>query len=269
MCLKPTEGPECFLSGITSCECPSQPYPCPPDSVFVETRSSECCVTFECLCPDISCPLLMEGDLGVQPVPEYRGNRFPGRCCPLYSFEGIPVSRLYSVTLGIVNIDWRNLYLLIFEDIDECESSRGNMCSDVCVNHETGYSCQCHTGKTLSQNRQSCGGMNHRENACGLERYPSFDVCAVCRYDGREYLLGDRVEIGCNWWYVEHISVVRASKPCGFLSLFLSLSICESDAVSGERWRCTADHCEPSCIHNGVLYQVGETLAIPLDRALW
>ena len=90
-CFKPastTALRACLLSGNTTCDCPTQPYPCPPDSVFIETRHSECCVTFECRCPQSSCPLLMEGGLGVQPVPQYRGNRFPGRCCPEYTFEG-------------------------------------------------------------------------------------------------------------------------------------------------------------------------------------
>jgi hypothetical protein len=89
VCLKPTTALACLESGDTMCDCPKQPYSCPQDSIFVETRHSECCVTFECRCPESLCPLLMEGDLGVQPVPKYRGNQFPGRCCPEYDFEGM------------------------------------------------------------------------------------------------------------------------------------------------------------------------------------
>ncbi len=77
------------------CDCPPQPYNCPTDAILVENRIDNCCVTYECVCPSISCPLLMESGQGVQPVPNYRGNQFPGRCCPDYSFEGenIIVSR--------------------------------------------------------------------------------------------------------------------------------------------------------------------------------
>ena len=76
-----------FCSGVV-CDCPAPPYQCPPDSIIVSTRLSPCCVSYECVCPEISCPLLMECGQGVQPLPNYRGNRFPGRCCPDYSFEG-------------------------------------------------------------------------------------------------------------------------------------------------------------------------------------
>ncbi len=71
-----------------SCECPPQPYSCPEDSILVENRVDDCCVTYECTCPNISCPLIMEGGQMVQPIPNYRGNQFPGRCCPDYRFEG-------------------------------------------------------------------------------------------------------------------------------------------------------------------------------------
>ena len=71
-----------------TCDCPTPPYPCPPDSIIVSTRLDPCCVSYECVCPSISCPLLMECGQGVQPIPNYRGNGFPGRCCPDYGFEG-------------------------------------------------------------------------------------------------------------------------------------------------------------------------------------
>ena len=70
------------------CDCPTPPYQCPPDSIIISTRVDFCCVSYECVCPNISCPLLMECGQGVQPIPDYRGNGFPGRCCPDYSFEG-------------------------------------------------------------------------------------------------------------------------------------------------------------------------------------
>ena len=34
---------------------------------------------------------------GVQPLPEYRGGLYPGRCCPDYQFEGIEVESDRSV----------------------------------------------------------------------------------------------------------------------------------------------------------------------------
>ena len=78
----------------TLCDCPTPPYQCPPDSIIVETRTNFCCVSYECVCPNISCPLLMECGQGVQPIPDYRGNGFPGRCCPDYSFEGAYLLKL-------------------------------------------------------------------------------------------------------------------------------------------------------------------------------
>lgn len=74
--------------GSVTCDCPEQQIFCPPDSVLVESRISDCCVQYECRCPNISCPLLMERGTGVQPVPVFRGNKFPGRCCPLYDYQG-------------------------------------------------------------------------------------------------------------------------------------------------------------------------------------
>ena len=32
------------------------------------------------------------------------------------------------------------------------------MCSDICVNEAAGYSCDCTSGTTLSQDGHSCGG---------------------------------------------------------------------------------------------------------------
>ena len=70
------------------CDCPELPFNCPDDSIIVEVRHSNCCVSYECVCPNISCPLFMECDKGVQPIPDNRGNNFPGSCCPGYEFHG-------------------------------------------------------------------------------------------------------------------------------------------------------------------------------------
>lgn len=80
------------------CPCPAQPYSCPEDSVLMERRVDNCCVLYECVCPNISCPLLMESGEAVQPIPNYRGNQFPGRCCPEYRFGGESSFPLYSET---------------------------------------------------------------------------------------------------------------------------------------------------------------------------
>lgn len=91
VCHKPLAGlfNPSICDGVV-CDCPSQPYECPDDSVFIETRIDNCCVKYACTCPDISCPLLMDASKEVMPQPEYRGGRYPGRCCPLYTIEGMP-----------------------------------------------------------------------------------------------------------------------------------------------------------------------------------
>ncbi len=77
--------PDCVT---TSCDCPPSQFECPEDSILIRTRVDGCCVSYECVCPNISCPYLMEGGTGLQPMPQYRGNRFPGRCCPSYNYLG-------------------------------------------------------------------------------------------------------------------------------------------------------------------------------------
>ena len=74
----------------TTCACPLSQFVCPQDSVITVTRVDGCCLSYECVCPDISCPYLMERGTGLQPVPQYRGNLFPGRCCPSYDYLGEP-----------------------------------------------------------------------------------------------------------------------------------------------------------------------------------
>ena len=77
------------ICNTVSCDCPTQHYNCPEDSVFIETRVGDCCVTYTCQCPDITCPILMECNKEVQAIPQYRGGGYPGRCCPEYNFEGL------------------------------------------------------------------------------------------------------------------------------------------------------------------------------------
>ena len=96
VCHKPVI-PGLSLCNSVSCDCPTQHYDCPVDSIFTETRVSDCCVTYSCVCPNISCPVLMSCGHGVQPLPEYRGGLYPGRCCPDYQFEGIKVDSYRGV----------------------------------------------------------------------------------------------------------------------------------------------------------------------------
>ena len=79
-----------------ACDCPSPAYECPDDSIFIETRNDECCVTYTCQCPDISCPLLMDSSKKVMPQPDHRGGKYSGRCCPSYTFSGIIKSTIIS-----------------------------------------------------------------------------------------------------------------------------------------------------------------------------
>ena len=51
------------------------------------------------------------------------------------------------------------MFLCVCVDVNECEREEDNMCSDVCINDDGGYSCQCPSGKTLSKNDLQCGGM--------------------------------------------------------------------------------------------------------------
>lgn len=89
----------------------------------------------------------MESGEGVQPVPNYRGNQFPGRCCPEYSFQGtVELKPLMHVIL----------YSAL--DINECETRSENICSDTCVDQEGTYSCDCPEGRTLASDQVNCGG---------------------------------------------------------------------------------------------------------------
>ena len=88
--------PQCDL---LTCDCPFSQYDCPEDSIIIETRIDGCCLRFDCVCPSISCPFLMEGGLGVQPVARYRGNQFPGRCCPSDDYVGMFESILQNISI--------------------------------------------------------------------------------------------------------------------------------------------------------------------------
>ena len=61
------------------------------------------------------------------------------------------------MTVGIFSV-LLLLYCVNSTDINECDNDSGNMCSDVCVNHDDGYSCDCPTGQTLASDGQNCGG---------------------------------------------------------------------------------------------------------------
>ena len=87
-CDSPNVGVPLEFCNDRTCPCELPPYPCPEDSILVENRVDACCVNYECVCPNTSCPFFMECGQGVQPVPNYRGNGFPGRCCPEYNYEG-------------------------------------------------------------------------------------------------------------------------------------------------------------------------------------
>ena len=61
------------------------------------------------------------------------------------------------------------------------------------------YSCNCPEGKTLAKDGFTCGGTFHPYSPhCLVIPYNSLAI--VCPYNGFEYLIGDRVKIGCNWW---------------------------------------------------------------------
>ena len=57
--------------------------------------------------------------------------------------------------------DSRNYKLtLFFTDINECLSSSGNRCQQLCVNTPGTYTCQCNTGFTLAADGRTCTGWN-------------------------------------------------------------------------------------------------------------
>ena len=164
LCKKAQPGAEPFC-GSVECSCPTEHYTCPQDSVFIETRTTPCCVTYSCQCPNISCPYLMECGHGVQPIPNYYGGRYPGRCCTEYSFEGILCYLIFLFYLII--FVFKNLYiffflnvLFLFVDVDECHDSNVKTCSDICINERPFFSCACPSGKTLANDGRTCGGSN-------------------------------------------------------------------------------------------------------------
>ena len=62
---------------------------------------------------------------------------------------------------------------------------------------------------------------------------------------------------------VNTIYICCISICCTCYVVFVSYalySVCQSDNVSSERWRCTADPCTPSCLMNGSYYNIGHRL---------
>jgi len=147
----------------------------------------------------------MEGGTGSLPLPLYRGNKFPGRCCPNYNYEGKP----HLLYIKLFNISHT------FVDIDEC-GERNGLCSDVCINDDYSYQCGCAPGRTLSNDGLNCGGKPAAESSTrNALVFVSFTLLtqvlalalhhlllSVCYRSGQQFLFGDRVKVGCNWWYV-------------------------------------------------------------------
>ena len=52
----------------------------------------------------------------------------------------------------------QDMSLFSLLDINECEDINTNICSDICVNEQPFFSCQCPTGKTLASDNKTCGG---------------------------------------------------------------------------------------------------------------
>ena len=47
----------------------------------------------------------------------------------------------------------------MFTDINECATNNGG-CSQVCLNREGSYSCDCYPGYELGPNNHTCSGMS-------------------------------------------------------------------------------------------------------------
>ena len=47
----------------------------------------------------------------------------------------------------------------LFTDINECATNNGG-CSQVCLNSEANYSCDCYSGYGLGPNNYTCNGMS-------------------------------------------------------------------------------------------------------------
>ena len=88
--------------GGVTCDCPEPPFACPEDSILVEVRTSPCCVRYDCVCPQASCPVLMECGVAVQPVPSKRGHGYPGYCCPDYNFDGKKIHNLIDHNIYMI-----------------------------------------------------------------------------------------------------------------------------------------------------------------------
>ena len=47
---------------------------------------------------------------------------------------------------------------LLYTDVNECSTYDANQCSQICVNTEGSYICQCSSGYRLSADERSCDG---------------------------------------------------------------------------------------------------------------
>ena len=60
----------------------------------------------------------------------------------------------------------------LFTDINECASNNGE-CSQVCLNTEGSYSCDCYPGYELGPNNHTCNGM------CTIHVYMFIHMCSM------------------------------------------------------------------------------------------
>ena len=69
----------------------------------------------------------------------------------------------------------------------------------------------------------------------------------------------DDFKVDCELSITDKVSLIKIH--CFyFLHSFTCFSICQEDSLSGERWHCKAESCEPSCPYNGAHYSIGAQL---------
>ena len=51
-----------------------------------------------------------------------------------------------------------NILFLLSSDRNECKSTTGHVCQQLCVNEPGDYSCACYRGYTLDANNYTCSG---------------------------------------------------------------------------------------------------------------
>ena len=118
----------------------------------------------------------MECGQGVQPIPDYRGNGFPGRCCPDYSFEGEAHNIMIPLLLNHCG------HVISTLDINECQENAENLCSDGCVDEPNTYTCSCPEGKTLAMDGFNCGGTFQLPYAAIIIYHTSFAIILLPLY---------------------------------------------------------------------------------------